>query len=211
MQRMSTQELWRTTARGEDEGLVPARVRVTSLARSRRTGISSLECQPVSFPGKTARIRTPRVCSRHVREGSRSICPLEQDWLTRGRGIIAHRSSTRPGSAADRVNSAQYSLASITTMIRRVTAGSAGSERVIDEVTVVVIDLEEYFDTLYGQDRAVVLAIRVIVTGECIESRDCSEDTRNGADAQCLNSRRDQDPATPPKAAELIIQLAYPN
>jgi len=96
MQRMSTQELWRTTARGEDEGLVPARVRVTSLARSRRTGISSLECQPVSFPGKTARIRTPPLCSRHVMEGARSICPLEQDWLAlvarrRGRGLIACR------------------------------------------------------------------------------------------------------------------------
>ena len=81
--------------------------------------------------------------------------------------------------------------------------------RVIDEVLVVVIDLEHYFDAIYREDRAVVLAIRIIVTGECIESRDCSEDTRDGSDAQGLNSRRDHDPATPPKAAELIIQGAY--
>jgi hypothetical protein len=33
---------------------------------------------------------------------------------------------------------------------------------VIDEVTVVIIDLEQHFDAIYGEDRAVVLAIRVI-------------------------------------------------
>ena len=87
--------------------------------------------------------------------------------------------------------------------------GIARVRRVIDEVTVVIIDLEQHFDAIYGEDRAVVLAIRVIVIGECIESRDCSEDTRNGSESQCLNSRSDHDAATPPKAAELIIHRAY--
>jgi hypothetical protein len=54
-----------------------------------------------------------------------------------------------------------------------------------------------------------VLAVRVIVIGECIESRNRSEDARNGSDAQCLNAGRDHDPTTPPEAAELIIQGAY--
>ena len=34
--------------------------------------------------------------------------------------------------------------------------------RVIDEVTVVVIDLEQDFDIIEGYDRAVVFAVRVI-------------------------------------------------
>ena len=68
-------------------------------------------------------------------------------------------------------------------------SGIAGARRVIDEVTVVVIDLEQYLDIIYGHDRAVVLAIRVIVIGKCVKGRPCSEDTRNGSVAQCLNAR----------------------
>ena len=64
----------------------------------------------------------------------------------------------------------------------------AGLQSVRDQLrwagTVVIIDLEQYFDAIYGQDRAVVLAVRVIVIGECIESRNCSENMRNGSEAQ---------------------------
>jgi hypothetical protein len=53
-----------------------------------------------------------------------------------------------------------------------------------------------------------VLGIRIIVSGERIESRDRSEHTGNAFGTQCLDPGRHHDPTTASEAAELIVQGA---
>jgi hypothetical protein len=78
----------------------------------------------------------------------------------------------------------------------------------VSTITVVVLDLEQHLDAVYGQNRTVVLAIRIIVPGECIESRHRNQDTCNTLGAQCLDPGRDHDPTAASEAAELIVQGA---
>ncbi len=75
----------------------------------------------------------------------------------------------------------------------------------VGEVAVVVIDLEHHPEAVNGQDRAVVLAVGVIIVGERVEAGHCSQHACSALGTERLDAGRNHNPATPAEPAELVV------